>query len=80
MKFSNTFPAYNLSIVLKENWNLVTFEGLKRNDKKVKNLLCNVMCCTIWYHLYNLKNVKNTHGSVLLLAKLQAKRLQLYLL
>ena len=25
----------------------------------------------IWYHLYNLKNVKNTHGGVLLLVKLQ---------
>ena len=21
-----------------------------------------VVCCAIWYHLYNLKNVKNTHG------------------
>ena len=28
---------------------------------------------TIWYHLYNLKNVKNTHEGVLLLVKLQAK-------
>ena len=28
--------------------------------------------CTIWYHLHNLKNVKNTHGGVLLLVKLQA--------
>ena len=27
----------------------------------------------IWYHLYNFKNVKNTHGGVLLLVKLQAK-------
>ena len=25
----------------------------------------------IWYHLYNLKNVKNTHGRVLILVKLQ---------
>ena len=24
-----------------------------------------VMLCVIWYHLYNLKNVKNTHGGVL---------------
>ena len=30
------------------------------------------MRCAIWYHLYNLKNVKNTHGVVLLLVKLQA--------
>ena len=25
----------------------------------------------IWYHLHNFKNVKNTHGGVLLLVKLQ---------
>ena len=30
-----------------------------------------VMRCSIWYHLYNLKNVKNTHVGVLLLVKLQ---------
>ena len=29
--------------------------------------------CTIWYHLYNSKNVKNTHGGVLHLVKLQTK-------
>ena len=34
------------------------------------------MRCAVWYHLYNLKNVKNTHGGVLLLVKLQAKRLK----
>ena len=27
----------------------------------------------IWYYLYNLKNVENTHGGVLILVKLQAK-------
>ena len=32
-----------------------------------------VMRCAIWYHLYNLKHVKNTHGGVLLLVKSQAK-------
>ena len=31
------------------------------------------MCCAISYDLYNLKNVKNTHGGVLILIKLQAK-------
>ena len=30
------------------------------------------MLCVIWHHLYSIKNVKNTHGGVLLLAKLQA--------
>ena len=33
-----------------------------------------VMRCAIWYHLYNLKSVKNTHGGVLILVKLQAQR------
>ena len=27
------------------------------------------MFCTIWYHLNNLKNVKNTHGGELLVPK-----------
>ena len=31
-----------------------------------------VVRCAIWYHLYNLKNMKNTHGGVLILVKLQA--------
>ena len=31
------------------------------------------MRCAIWYHLYNLKKVKNTHGGVLILVKLQAE-------
>ena len=30
------------------------------------------MRCTIYYHLYYLKNVKYTHGGVLLLVKFQA--------
>ena len=30
-------------------------------------ILLFVMRCAIWYHLYNLKNVKNTHGRVLML-------------
>ena len=29
------------------------------------------MLCAIWYHLYNLKNVKNAYGGVLALVKLQ---------
>ena len=33
----------------------------------------NEMLYVIWYHLYNLKNVENTHGGVLLLVKVQAK-------
>ena len=37
-----------------------------------------VMHYVIWYHLYNLKNVKNTHGGVLRLVNFLAKTLQLY--
>ena len=32
----------------------------------------NVLRCAIWHHLFNLKNVKSTHGGVLILVKLQA--------
>ena len=34
------------------------------------------MRSAIWYHLYNLKNVKNNHGGVLILVKLQASAVQ----
>ena len=30
----------------------------------------NVMHCAVWYYLCNIKNVKNTHGGVLILLKL----------
>ena len=43
------------------------------NVAMMKNL--DVMRCAIWYHFYNLKNVKNAHGGVLLLVKLQAKNI-----
>ena len=31
-----------------------------------------VMVCAIWYHLYKLKSVKNTHGGVIFLVEIQA--------
>ena len=40
-----------------------------KNAEKCWNVI--VIFCAIWYHLYNLKNVKNTHEGVLLLIKLQ---------
>ena len=33
----------------------------KINSARGSNLTYEAFC-TIWYHLYNLKNVKNTHG------------------
>ena len=38
--------------------------------KKIKFRPDNVMRYAIWYHLHNLKNVKNTYGGVLILVKL----------
>ena len=35
--------------------------------------LC-LMFCSIWYHLYNVKNVKSTHRGVLLLVKVTLLR------
>ena len=35
------------------------------------------MRCAIWYNLFNSKNVKNTHGGVLFLVKLQTKAFSL---
>ena len=32
-----------------------------------------MMRCAIWYPLYDFKNMKNIHGGVLLLVKLQAE-------
>ena len=40
---------------------------------RIFNLLYE-MLCAVWYHLYNLKNVKNAHGGVLLLLKLQVTK------
>ena len=33
------------------------------------------MRCTLWYHVCNSKNMKSIHGGVLLLVKLQARKL-----
>ena len=66
-----------LSIMPKQN-------VLVRNGSFLENVLYllngrssvfieSVMRYAIWYHLYNFKNVKNTHWGVLLLVKLQAK-------
>ena len=45
----------------------------------VAMLIITMMFCGIWYHLNNLKNVKNTHGGVLLLEKLQAFIAQVFI-
>ena len=49
---------------------------MAEKDTKGKNIkhffrVHNVMLCAIWYHIVQLKNVKNTQGGALLLVKLQ---------
>ena len=36
-------------------------------ERYESHIFTHMMRCTIWYHLYNLKNAKNTHGGVLIL-------------
>ena len=48
--------------------NSLTFTAVLADKEKLKmNYRVNEMRCLIGYHLYNLKNVKNTHGEMLLL-------------
>ena len=42
--------------------------GILRSVYFLSGVFTNVRC-VIWYHLYNLKNVKNTQGEVLLFVK-----------
>ena len=57
------FVKYSKQILLSVTIALVSpFERITVNE----------MLSAIWYHLYNLKNLKNTNGGVLLLVKLQA--------
>ena len=50
----------NFEIILKE---------ISRNNLKSATFVTRV----IWYRMYNFKNVKNSHGGVLLLVKFQAE-------
>ena len=50
----------------------------KTYPPKIYLLISTEMLCAIWYHLRSLKNAKNTHGEVLLLAKLQVFSIQHY--
>ena len=50
------------------SWNLLI---LLITDVYNHGLKTYVMLCAIWLHLYNIRNVWNTHGRVLHLVKLQ---------
>ena len=49
-----------------------SFLKIAKRINRCKSYITYVMLCAIWYHLYDLKIVKNPHGGVLLLVKLQA--------
>ena len=48
-----------------------SFIKTRLNHRYVENINSNMMCCAIWYHLYNLKHVKNTNAGELFLVKLK---------
>ena len=61
-------------------WKLPWHQGENMNDLKKNSILSDycdcvkivyLVGCAIWYHLYNLKNVKNTREGLILLVKLQ---------
>ena len=55
-------------------FNLTNFQVLPGSCiYPIKSNIEYVTLCAIWYHFYSLKNVKNSHGRVLLLVKLQAE-------
>ena len=45
--------------------------SLESSDNHNSEEDLHMVLCAIWYYLYNLKNVKNTQGGVLLLVKMQ---------
>ena len=49
----------------------IEVEKLTAENGKIKVKKRYVMFRAIWYYLYNLKNVKNIHGRVLLLVRLK---------
>ena len=77
LKMQHGFKIKILNFIIS---NLKEIMSITRISLRSSHLRKNkfVMFCAIWYHLYNLKNVKNTHGRVLLLVKLQAKSPQRY--
>ena len=60
-------------MIILELVSLHTTDPMRQNEPGGLLSRIYVMRCAIWYHLRNLKNVKNTHGGVLILVKLQAE-------
>ena len=54
-------------------WSVINLRFLLQRQWKMYEVFYRLykVRCTVWYHLCNLKNVKNTHRGVLILVKLQ---------
>ena len=70
MNYIKSLPDSSKLFSKKQRINKYKNQNLQKSSFKTHNMIQILMLCAIWYHLYNLKNVKNTHGKVLLLVKL----------
>ena len=67
--FLDTFAIFSANFLIKVLFCSATTQAAHI----IKFVLLYVVRCAIWYRLYNLKNVKNAHGGVLILVKLQTE-------
>ena len=69
--FYYKFDFYEILIIIKNHHPSSTISYFHPSlERELKTL--NETACIIWYRLYNLKKVKNTHGGVILLVNVQA--------
>ena len=68
--------SFNDFAKIVENLSLIINQSLMHYG--LTKLKTNETLCAVWYHLYNLKNVKKTHGEMLLLVTWRAEDWQLY--
>ena len=62
---SSTYDLGKVPNILLRFIYLTIMLTFNENAKLLRSAL--IMCCVIWHHLKNFKNVKNTHGEVTLL-------------
>ena len=74
-KIVDPYPYLSSYQLIPERWSFFPFRVslLFKKGLMLKSPRRYVMRCAIWYHLYNLKNVKKTRRGVLLLVKLQTE-------
>ena len=80
LEYTIVLNCATILTVFKKTWKRRPPRKVKSTNNRhwdgiLSSIIPYVMLCAIWYHLYNLKNVKNIHGGVLLLVNFY---LQLY--